>query len=73
MGKKRRLWINLGIMLVIIGLVGIQTQAHGNSWNWKFFFSDESAIFFTILIPFLGRQKISLEFGGKKSSIRKKY
>jgi hypothetical protein len=46
MDKKRRLWINLGIMLVIIDLVAIQTEANGNSWNWKFFFSDAECDFY---------------------------
>ena len=46
MGNKRELSIKWGIMLVIIGLVAIQTEAHGNSWNWKFFFSDEEVDFF---------------------------
>ena len=46
MGKKRRLWINLGIMLVMIGLVAIQTEAKGNSWKWEFFYSDRECDFF---------------------------
>ncbi len=29
-----------GTMLVIIGLVEIQTEAHGDSWTWKFFLSN---------------------------------
>ena len=27
-------------MLVIVGFGVIQTEAYGQSWNWKFFFSD---------------------------------
>jgi len=45
-GKKRRLSIKWGIMLVIIALIAIQTQAHGNSWNWEFFFSDAECDYF---------------------------
>jgi len=40
MRKQRRLSITLGIMLVMIGLVTMGTKAHGNSWQWEFFFSD---------------------------------
>lgn len=46
MGKKRRLWMILGIMLVVIGLVVIQTKAYGESWNWKFFWRDLECDFF---------------------------
>ena len=46
MGKKRRLWIKWGIMLVIIGLVAIQPEAHGNSWKWEYIFSDEECDIF---------------------------
>jgi hypothetical protein len=46
MGKKRRLSIKRGIMLVIVGFVVIQTQAYGQSWNWEFFFSDLECDFF---------------------------
>jgi len=45
MDKKRRLWIKRGIMLVIIGLAAIQTEVHGNSWKWEFFFSDAECDF----------------------------
>ena len=46
MGKKRRLSIKWGIMLVITGLVTIQTEAHADSWTWKFFSSDAECDFF---------------------------
>jgi hypothetical protein len=46
MGKKRRLWMKWGTMLVMIGLVAIQTEAHGNSWNWEFFLSNGESNFF---------------------------
>jgi len=46
MVKKRRLWIKWGIMLVMIGLIGIQTEAYGKSWNWEFFFSDQESDLF---------------------------
>ncbi|MGZ3596070.1 MAG: hypothetical protein ACXWMH_09255 [Syntrophales bacterium] len=46
MGKKRRLWMIWGIMLMIIGLVEIQTEAYGQSWNWKFFLSDAECDFY---------------------------
>ena len=46
MGKKRRLGMKWGIMLVIIGFVAIQTEAHGESWNWKFFLSNAECDFF---------------------------
>ena len=45
MDKKRRLWVKRGIMLVIIGLAAIQTEVHGNSWKWEFFFSDAECDF----------------------------
>ena len=44
--KRRRLSIELGIMLVIIGLVAIQGEAYGQSWKWEFFFSDAECDFF---------------------------
>jgi len=43
---KRRLWIKWRIMFVIIGLVAIQTEAHGDSWKWDFFYSDSECDFF---------------------------
>lgn len=46
MGEKKRLSIKWGIMLVIIGLVVIQTEASGNSWNWKFFLSNVECDFY---------------------------
>lgn len=47
MGKKRRLRMKWGIMLVVIGLVVIQTKAYGESWNWIFFSHDlESDLFY---------------------------
>ncbi len=33
-------------MLVIIGFVGIQTEAYGQGWQWKFFSSDSECDFF---------------------------
>jgi len=52
MGKKRRLSIKWGIMLVIVGFVVTQTEAYGQSWNWELFLSDLECDFFTILTPF---------------------
>jgi len=46
MGKKRRLWTKWGIMLVAIFFVVIQTEAYGQSWQWKFFSSDSEGDFF---------------------------
>jgi len=34
------------IMLVIIGLVALQAEAHGNSWNWNFFLTNAECDFF---------------------------
>jgi len=44
--KQRRLSVKLGIVLVIIGLVAIQTEAYGESWKWEFFFSDRECNFY---------------------------
>ncbi len=33
-------------MLMIIGFVVVQTEAYGQSWNWKFFSSDSECDFF---------------------------
>jgi hypothetical protein len=46
MGKKRRLWMKWGIMLVIIGLITIQTKAHGENWNWQLFLKDIDCDFY---------------------------
>ena len=46
MREKRRLWINLGTLFVMIGLVAIQTDVRGDSWNWKYFSSDAECDFF---------------------------
>jgi len=46
MGKKRRLWLIWGIMVVIVGLVEIQTNAYGSSWNWTFFLSNAECDFY---------------------------
>jgi hypothetical protein len=46
MGRKRRLWMKWGILLVIIGCVVIQTEAYGQSWNWELFLSDSECDFF---------------------------
>ena len=46
MGKKRRLWMKWGIMLVIIGLITIQTKAHGENWNWELFLKDIDCDFY---------------------------
>ena len=44
MVKKRRMkW---EIILVIVGLIAIQTEAHGNSWNWEFLSSDRECDFY---------------------------
>jgi hypothetical protein len=40
MGKKRRLWVKWGIVLVIIGLGGIQTKGYGESWKWELLLKD---------------------------------
>jgi hypothetical protein len=40
MGKKRRLWMKWGIVLVIIGLGVIQTRGYGESWNWELLLKD---------------------------------
>jgi hypothetical protein len=40
MGRKRRLSIKWCIMLVIVGFVVMQTEAHGQSWKWNFFLGD---------------------------------
>ena len=46
MGKKRRLWTKWGIMLVMIGLITIQTKAYGQSWNWELFLKDADCDFY---------------------------
>ena len=46
MAKKRRLGLIWGIMVVIIGLAEIQTEAYGDSGNWKFFLSDAECDFY---------------------------
>ena len=46
MGKKRRLWMKWGFILVIIGFVGIQTEAYGQSWHWEFYFTDTECNYF---------------------------
>ncbi len=46
MHEKRRLWMKWEIMLVIIGLAAIQTEAYGQSWSWKFFESSSECEFF---------------------------
>ena len=46
MGKRRRLSIKWGIILVIVGFVIIQTEAYGQSWNWELFSSDLECDFF---------------------------
>jgi hypothetical protein len=46
MAKKRRLGLIWGIMVVIIGLVAIQTEACGDSGNWEFFLSDAECDFY---------------------------
>ncbi len=59
MRKQRRLSVKLGIMLVIIGLVAIQTEAHGNSWKWEFFYSDAECDFFYDPDTVFRSQKVS--------------
>jgi len=34
------------IMLVIIGLIMIQTKAYGQSWNWELFLKDIDSSFY---------------------------
>ena len=34
------------IMLVMIGLITIQTEAYGQSWNWELFFKDVDSRFY---------------------------
>jgi len=46
LGKRRRLSIKWGIILVIVGFVIIQTEAYGQSWNWELFLSDLECDFF---------------------------
>jgi len=46
MGEKRRLWMKWGIMLVMIGLITIQTEAYGQSWNWELFLKDVDSDFY---------------------------
>ena len=46
MGKKRRLWMQWEIMLVFIGLITIQTKAHGENWNWELFLKDIDCDFY---------------------------
>ena len=46
MDEKRRLWMKWGIMLVMIGLITIQTEAYGQSWNWKLFLKDVDCDFY---------------------------
>ncbi len=40
MGKERQLWMIREIMLVMICLLMIQTEAYGQSWNWELFLTD---------------------------------
>ena len=46
MGKKRRLSIIRVIMLVIIGLVSLQAEAHGDPWDWQFFLTNSECDFY---------------------------
>jgi hypothetical protein len=46
MGKKRRLWMKWGIMILIIYPVVIQTEAYGNSWKWELFLRDVDCDFY---------------------------
>jgi len=46
MGKKRALWMKRRIMLLIIGLVLLQTEAQGDTWNWKLFLTNVECNFF---------------------------
>jgi hypothetical protein len=46
MGKKRRLSIRWGIILVIVGFVVIQAEAYGQSWNWELFLNDVDITFY---------------------------
>jgi hypothetical protein len=45
-GKKRRFRMKWGIMIVIMGLVMIQMEAYGNSWNWELFLRDVDCDFY---------------------------
>ena len=58
-GKKRQFSVKWGIMLVIIGLVAIQTEAYGNSWKWEFFYSDRECDFFYDPDTVFRSQKVS--------------
>lgn len=46
MGKKRRLWMKWEIVLLIIGLITIQTKVYGESWNWELFLRDVDCNFY---------------------------
>ena len=46
MGKKKRLWMTWGILLVMLGLVATQTEAQEKNWDWKFFLDNDECAFF---------------------------
>jgi hypothetical protein len=73
MGKKRRLSIKWGIILVIVGLVVIQTEAYGQSWNWELFLNDIDSNFYYDPDTVTRSPENIVEFGGKKSSKRERY
>ena len=46
MGKKRRLWVKWGIMLVMIGFVAHQAEAQENRCDWNFFSTNAECDFY---------------------------
>jgi hypothetical protein len=46
MGEKGRLWMKWRMMIWIISLVLIQTEAYGTSWNWELFLRDVDCDFY---------------------------
>ncbi len=46
MSKKRELWKKWEILLVVIGLAVIQSEAYGNGWNWELFLSNVDCDFY---------------------------
>ena len=46
MGEKGRLWMKWRMMIWIISLVLIQTEAYGTSWNWELFLRDVDSDFY---------------------------
>ena len=46
MGKKKRLWMKWGILLVMLGFVASQTESQEKNWDWKFFLENDECAFF---------------------------